>query len=53
MVSGQESCHEEEGLGGILVRCKASKPTFLSLLTSLSALGVFLFQLGSLAIKFK
>lgn len=23
MVSGQEGCHEEEGLGGMLVRCEA------------------------------
>lgn len=44
MVSGQESCHEEEGLGGMLVRRKQSKLTFLSLLTSLSALGIVLLQ---------
>lgn len=48
----RESCHEEES-GGILKRCEAPKLAFLSLLTSLRALGIVLLQLGSLAIKFK
>lgn len=46
MVSGQ-------GKEGLLVRCKASKFTFLCTLTRLSALCDIFLQLGNLAIKFK
>lgn len=46
MVSGEEK-------EGVLVKCKASKLTFLCFLTRLSALCDILLQLGSLAIKFK